>query len=135
MLLGSSIGQIVHPLFIAFATLLAWFYALIPNYAVAIALLTIPVMIVVFPITRRGTRSMMKMQLLAPELKKIQTRYKVQPSMTVAEKQATRTQLNEEMMALYKENNVSPTGGCVPLFMQFPIFIVLYDTIRALTHK
>jgi YidC/Oxa1 family membrane protein insertase len=135
MLFASSLGEIVHPLFIAFATVLAWFYSLVPNYAVAIALLTITVMIIAFPITRKGTRSMMKMQLLAPELKKIQARYKVQPSMTVAEKQATRARLNEEMMALYKENNVSPTGGCLPMFMQFPIFIILYDTIRGLTHK
>jgi YidC/Oxa1 family membrane protein insertase len=135
MLFASSLGQIVHPLFIAFATVLAWFYSLVPNYEIAIALLTITVMIVAFPITRKGTRSMMKMQLLAPELKKIQAKYKVQPSMTVAEKQAARARLNEEMMALYKENNVSPTGGCLPMFMQFPIFIILYDTIRALTHK
>src|ERR1700733_4494402 len=56
MLLASSIGQIVHPIFIAFATLLAWFYALIPNYAVAIALLTLTVMIVAFPITRPGAQ-------------------------------------------------------------------------------
>ena len=134
MLLASSIGQIVHPIFIAFATLLAWFYALIPNYAVAIALLTLTVMIVAFPITRRGTRSMMKMQLLAPELKRIQAKYKAQPSMTMAEKQESRTRLNEEMMALYKENDVTPTGGCLPMFLQFPIFIILYDTIRGLTH-
>ena len=51
-------SNLVHPLFWAFAWLLAEFYSLIPNYAVAIALLTIAVMIVAFPITRRGTRSM-----------------------------------------------------------------------------
>lgn len=134
MILASSIGEIAHPFFIAFAWLIATFYALIPNYAIAIALLTIVVMIVVFPITRRATRSMMKMQLLAPELKKIQNRYKTQPGMTAAEKQEARQHLNEEMMALYRENGVSPTGGCLPMLLQLPIFWILYGTIRGLIH-
>jgi YidC/Oxa1 family membrane protein insertase len=134
VILASSIGEIAHPFFITFAWLIAAFYALIPNYAIAIALLTIVVMIVVFPITRRATRSMMKMQLLAPELKKIQTRYKTNPSMTAAEKQEARQHLNEEMMALYRENGVSPTGGCLPMLLQLPIFWILYGTIRGLIH-
>jgi YidC/Oxa1 family membrane protein insertase len=134
MILASSIGEIAHPFFIAFAWLIAAFYTLVPNYAIAIALLTIVVMIVVFPITRRATRSMMKMQLLAPELKKIQTRYKTNPGMTAAEKQEARQHLNEEMMALYRENGVSPTGGCLPMLLQLPIFWILYGTIRGLIH-
>jgi YidC/Oxa1 family membrane protein insertase len=134
VIFASSIGEIAHPFFIAFAWLIAAFYALVPNYALAIALLTIVVMIIVFPITRRATRSMMKMQLLAPELKKIQARYKVQPGMTAEEKQETRQHLNEEMMALYRENGVSPTGGCLPMLLQLPIFWILYGTIRGLIH-
>lgn len=134
MIFASSIGEIAHPFFIAFAWLIAVFYSLIANYAIAIALLTIVVMIVVFPITRRATRSMMKMQLLAPELKKIQTRYKTNPGMTAAEKQEARQHLNEEMMALYRENGVSPTGGCLPMLLQLPIFWILYGTIRGLIH-
>ncbi|HUZ18984.1 MAG TPA: YidC/Oxa1 family membrane protein insertase [Acidimicrobiales bacterium] len=134
MLLASSLGKIVHPLFIAFAWLLALFYSWIPNYAVAIMLLTLTVMIVVFPITRKGTRSMMKMQILAPEMKKLQARYKAPAGASAAERTEARQKLNEEMMALYKENGVSPTGGCVPMFLQFPAFIILYDTIRGLTH-
>ena len=55
--------------------------------------------------------------------------------MTVIEKQESRQKLNEEMMALYKENGVSPTGGCLPMFLQFPIFWILYSTIRGLTHE
>ncbi len=134
-LLASTIGKIFQPLFDLFAWLLAAFYSLIPNYAVAIALLTIVVMIVVFPITRRGTRSMMRMQLLAPELKQIQNKYKAKAGMSTAERQELRQKLNEEMMALYKEHGVSPTGGCLPMFLQFPIFIILYDTIRGLTRE
>ena len=134
MVLASSIGEIAHPFFILFAWLIERFYSLIPNYAIAIALLTLVVMIVVFPITRRSTRSMMKMQLLAPELKKIQNRYKMPPGTPVAERQQARQRLNEEMMALYRENNVSPTGGCLPMLLQLPIFWILYGTIRGLIH-
>jgi len=133
--LASSIGNLVHPLFIAFAWLLAEFYSVIPNYAIAIALLTITVMIVVFPITRRGARSMMRMQVLAPDMKVLQAKYKAKPGMATAERQELRQKLNEEMMALYKENGVSPTGGCLPMFLQFPIFWILYATIRGLTHE
>lgn len=134
MLLASTLGQIAHPFYLAFAYLLAAFYAAIPNYAIAIALLTLVVMIVVFPITRRGTRSMMKMQLLSPEMKKLQAKYKSPPGTPPAERNANRQALNEEMMALYKENGVSPTGGCLPMFLQFPIFLILYGTIEGLTH-
>jgi len=134
VLLASSIGEIAHPFFIVFAWLIERFYSLIPNYAIAIGLLTLVVMVVVFPITRRATRSMMKMQLLAPELKKIQTRYKVPPGTPIAERQEARQRLNEEMMALYRENNVSPTGGCLPMLLQLPIFWILYGTIRGLIH-
>ena len=133
-MIASTIGQIVHPLFELFAWLLAAFYSVIPNYAIAIALLTLTVMVVVFPITRRGTRSMMRMQLLSPDIKELQRRHKAQPGATTLERQEARTKLNEEMMGLYRERGVSPTGGCLPMFMQFPIFWILYDTIRGLTH-
>ena len=135
MLFASTIGQIGQPFYKAFAWVLALIYSAIPNYAISIALLTVLVMIVVFPVTLKGTRGMMKMQLLAPELKKIQARHKAPAGASVEEKQEARKALNEEMMALYKENNTSPTGGCLPLFLQMPMFLILYGTIRGLTHK
>ena len=54
--------------------------------------------------------------------------------MSTAERQEARTHLNEEMMALYRENNVSPTGGCLPMLLQLPMFWILYGTIRGLIH-
>ena len=129
----SIIGTVLHPIFVLVGYVLAFFYGLIPNYAVAIALLTIAVMIVVFPLTRASARSMMRMQLLAPEMKKIQTRYKAKPGMPTAERQELRQKMNEEVMALYRENGVNPTGGCLPMFLQFPILIVLYDVVRGLS--
>jgi YidC/Oxa1 family membrane protein insertase len=135
MLLASNpISSIAQPLFNAFAQVLAFFYSLVPNYAVAIALLTVAVMIVVFPITRRGTRSMMRMQIYQPELKKLAQRYKAPQGATAAEKAELRQRQQEEMMAFYKENNISPTGGCLPMFLQLPIFWILYGTIRGLVH-
>ena len=129
----SIVGTVLHPIFVLVGYVLAFFYGLIPNYAVAIALLTIAVMIVVFPLTRASARSMMRMQLLAPEMKRIQNRYKPKAGTPTAERQELRQKMNEEVMALYRENGVNPTGGCLPMFLQFPILIVLYDVVRGLS--
>jgi len=106
------------------ANLLAVIYAAVPNYAVAIIGLTLAIMIVMTPLTLKGTRSMMVMQQLQPEMKKIQTRYK-----------DDRQKLNEELLKFYKENDISPLGGCLPLLVQMPIFIVLYQVLRGLTRR
>lgn len=135
MILASTLGNIVHPFYVIFADVLSYCYDLVPNYAIAIAMLTLLVMLVVFPITLRGTRGMMKMQLLSPELKKLQAKYKVQPGMSVAERQDLRQRQQQEMMAVYKENGVSPAGGCLPMLLQFPIFLILYGTVRGLIHQ
>jgi YidC/Oxa1 family membrane protein insertase len=80
-------------------------------------------MIVTAPLTVKSTKSMVSMQRLAPELKKLQQKYK-----------GDRQKLNEEMMSLYKEHGVNPAGGCLPMVIQFPVFIILYDVIRGLTN-
>ncbi len=129
----SIIGTVLHPIFVLVGYVLAFFYGLIPNYGIAIALLTVAVMIVVFPLTRASARSMMRMQLLAPEMKKIQNRYKPKAGMSTADRQELRQKMNEEVMALYRENGVNPTGGCLPMFLQFPVLIVLYDVVRGLS--
>src|SRR4051794_28458187 len=100
------------------ARILSFFYDLVPNYAAAIALLTIVVMIVLLPLTLKGTRSMLAMQRLSPEIRKLQERHK-----------NDRQKLNEEMMKLYKDNKINPLGGCFPLLLQFPVFIILYRVI------
>ena len=109
-------------MFDAIATVLAWFYSLIPNYAVAIALLTLTVMVLLTPLTLKGTKSMLQMQRLQPEMKKIQQQYK-----------GDRQKLNEELMKFYQENKINPLGGCLPLLIQMPVFIVLYRVLRGLT--
>lgn len=133
MILASGIGSVITPFAQVFAWVLAAYYSFTHNYGLAIILLTLTVMVVVFPLTRRGTRSMMRMQLLAPELQKIRERYKRDKAQSPQDRQEAQRALNEEMMALYRENGVSPTGGCLPTMMQFPIFIILYDVIRGMT--
>ncbi len=122
LLFASTIGQIFKPLYEALAWVIAVFYALIPNFAIAIALLTVVVMIVTAPLTVKSTRSTIAMQRVAPELKKIQAKYK-----------GDRVTLNEEMMKLYKEHGINPAGGCLPMLIQLPVFVVLYGVIRGLT--
>jgi len=123
VLLGSTLGNIFRPLYELMGTIIAFFYALIPNYAVAITLLTVVVMIVTAPLTVKSTKSMVAMQRLSPEMKKLQQKYK-----------GDRQTLNEEMMKLYKEHNVNPAGGCLPMVAQFPVFIILYGVIKGLAN-
>ncbi|MGQ0434182.1 MAG: YidC/Oxa1 family membrane protein insertase [Microthrixaceae bacterium] len=109
-------------LFEIIAKTLSVFYDLVPNYAVAIAMLTLVVMIVTTPFTLKGTRSMIQMQRLQPEMKRLQLKYK-----------DDRQKLNEELMVFYKENQLNPLGGCLPLLLQAPIFFLLFQVIQGLT--
>jgi YidC/Oxa1 family membrane protein insertase len=102
-----------------FAAALAGFYALIPSLGLAIILLTFVVRLLLLPLSIKQTRSMREMQLIQPEVKKIQAKYK-----------GDRQKMNEAVMALYKEHSVNPFGGCLPLLMQFPVLIGLFYVIR-----
>ena len=110
-------------LFEGISTLLNFFYTLVPNYAVAIALLTAVVMLITTPLTLKGTRSMIEMQRLQPEIRKLQVQYK-----------DDRQKLNEEMMAFYREHEINPVGGCLPLLIQAPVFSILFYVVRGLTN-
>jgi YidC/Oxa1 family membrane protein insertase len=111
----------LNGLYEVFAKSLAWFYALVPNYAAAIGLLTLAVMVVSTPFTLKGTRSMIQMQALQPEMRRLQIKYK-----------DDRQKLNEELMAFYKANNLNPLGGCLPLLLQLPLFWILFRVVRGL---
>lgn len=101
-----------------FAGILAFFYALIPSYGLAIILLTLTTRIVLLPLSIKQTRSMREMQVIQPQVKALQKKHR-----------GDRQKLNEEMMKLYKEHGVNPLGGCLPLLMQFPVLIALYQVI------
>ena len=102
-----------------FAAVLAWFYALIPSYGLAIILLTLAVRILLLPLSIKSTRSMREMQVIQPEVKRLQKKYK-----------NDRQKMNTEVMALYKEHGVNPFGGCLPLLLQMPVFIGLFYVVR-----
>lgn len=123
--LFKAVGDIFHPLFVGVATVLAYIYGIVPNFAVAIILLTLLIMALLTPLTIKSTRSMLAMQALQPEMQKLRQKYKGAEN---------REQLNQEMMKLYREQGVSPTGGCLPMFLQMPALIVLYDVIKGLAN-
>jgi YidC/Oxa1 family membrane protein insertase len=119
------VGEIFHPLFEFFGLILSGLYAVWPNYGFAIAGLTILIMLALTPVTVKSTKSMLAMQRLQPEMKKLQAKYKGAEN---------RELLNQEMMKLYKENGTSPFGACLPSLLQMPFLIVLYSLIRGLSN-
>jgi YidC/Oxa1 family membrane protein insertase len=118
------IGEIFHPLFEFFGLIMAGLYAVWPNYGFAITGLTILIMLALTPVTVKSTKSMLAMQRLQPEMKKLQAKYKGPEN---------REELNREMMRLYKDNGTSPFGACLPSLLQMPFLIVLYTLIRGLS--
>ncbi len=116
---GNPIEWVFGALEHALGGVLAWFYSIIPNYGVAIILLTISVRVLLYPLTAKSTKSMRAMALLQPEIKKLQAKYK-----------NDRQRLNTEMMALYKANKVNPAAGCLPLIVQMPLLFAMFQVIR-----
>jgi len=103
-----------------------YFHTLIPNWGIAIILLTTLIKIIFFPLTYSSTKSMAKMADLQPKVKAIRNKYK--KSKTDIDQ---RRQMNEEMMKLYKEQGVNPAGGCLPMLIQLPVFIGIYQMLLA----
>ena len=103
------------------AQLLAFFYDLVANYALATALVTVAVMLAFAPLTLKGTRSMLAMQRLQPEVKRLQ-----------AEHKHDRQAMNEALMAFYREHKINPVSGCLPTLVQLPVFFVMFQVIQGL---
>jgi YidC/Oxa1 family membrane protein insertase len=101
-------------------SILSFFYNVIPSYGVAIILLTLTVRVLLLPLTIKQTRSMQQMQRIQPQVKELQRKHK-----------GNRQKLNEELMKLYKEHQVNPLGGCLPLLLQLPVFFALYRVLTA----
>jgi YidC/Oxa1 family membrane protein insertase len=119
-----AIARALDPLMTLTARVLSFLYDVWPSYAGAIILLTVCVMTVLTPVTIRSTKSMLAMRRLAPQTKELQAQYR-----------HDRQKMNEEVMALYRANNVNPLGGCLPLLMQSPVFIALFQLLRGLTRR
>ncbi|MDO8527750.1 MAG: membrane protein insertase YidC [Deltaproteobacteria bacterium] len=98
--------------------LLKIFYKVVHNYGVAIILLTILIKILLNPINRKSMESMKRMQALQPKLKELREKYG-----------NDKERMNAETMQLFKNNKVNPMGGCLPMLLQFPIYIALYKVL------
>jgi YidC/Oxa1 family membrane protein insertase len=103
---------------------LRWIYQFVHNYGYAIILLTLLLSLLLFPLRLKQILSMKKMQVVQPKVKAIQEKYK-----RYKKTDPKRAEMNQEIMALYKENNVNPLGGCLPLLLQFPILLAFYSLL------
>ncbi len=107
-------GIIAKPLLI----ILKFFYSFTRNYGVAIILLTFLIKIIFHPLSIKSFKSMKEMQRLQPMIKEIKEKYK-----------NDKERMNKEVMELYKRYRVNPLGGCLPMLIQFPVFIALYNAL------
>src|SRR4051794_21600891 len=118
------LANILQPLINVFDSILNFFHDSIGvSWGFSIILLTIVVRIVLLPLTVKQFKSMASMQRLAPEIKKIQEKYKGQGGDAKQRQQ-------QELMAFYKEHQVNPFGSCLPLLLQLPVFISLFYMLR-----
>ena len=101
-------------------SVLQFWYDAAGNWGLAIILLTFTIRILILPLTFKSVKSMQALQVLQPEMKKIQERYK-----------DDRQRMNQEMMKFYQENKVNPLGSCLPLLLQIPFFIGLFDLLNS----
>ena len=88
------------------------------DYGVAIILLTVFIRLLMVPLTVKQTRSMYELQRIQPKIKELQKKYK-----------NDKEKLQEETLKFYQENKVNPFGGCLPLLLQMPVFIALYQVL------
>ncbi len=111
-------------MFQAAAWLISQFYSLTSNYIIAIALVAVVIMMLIFPLTLKSTKSMLEMQRIQPEMRRLQQQHR-----------GDRQKLNEEMMKLYQEHKVNPLASCLPLLAQMPIFIIMFRVLHGLTNR
>ncbi|MEI7966389.1 MAG: YidC/Oxa1 family membrane protein insertase [Actinomycetota bacterium] len=104
--------------------LIAQFYSLTHNYALAIGLVAVVVMLLITPLTLKSTKGMLEMQKLQPEMRRLQAEFK-----------GDRQKLNEAMMKLYQEHKVNPMASCLPIAAQMPVFIIMFRALRGLIDR
>ena len=98
--------------------LMKFFYRVIPNYGVAILLLTLFVRLLMFPLQQKSMKSMKRMQELQPHIKQLQEKHK-----------DNKEKLNIEMVQFMKTHKMNPMSGCLPMLVQLPVFIALYKVL------
>ena len=112
--------SLIRPISLGVLWLLKSFHVWIPNYGLVLILFSVLVKIVVFPLTKKSYQSSKEMQALQPEIAKLKEKYKNNPQ-----------KLNKATMGLYKERGVNPLGGCLPILIQMPLLISLFQVFRS----
>jgi YidC/Oxa1 family membrane protein insertase len=111
---------IIKPLAFGILALMKWMHIVIPNYGVVIIILVFLMRLIMHPITKKSQVSMSKMSTLAPKVEEIKKKYA-----------NNKTEMNKQMMALYREQGASPVMGMLPMMVQMPIWIALWSAVYA----
>ncbi len=98
--------------------IMGFFYSIVHSWGLSIIILAIFLNVLLFPLSKQSFTSMKKMQELHPQMEKLKVQCKDNPQ-----------KLNKEMLELYKKYNINPLSGCLPLILQMPIFISLYQAL------
>jgi YidC/Oxa1 family membrane protein insertase len=99
--------------------ILYWLHGFIGNWGWSIVILTVLIQTVLFPLTYKSMKAMAAMKKLQPDIARLQQKYAKDPS-----------RLNAETMELYKKSGANPMGGCLPMLLQMPVFIALFNSLR-----
>jgi YidC/Oxa1 family membrane protein insertase len=110
----SFVRLLAEPMFL----LLTFIDRMVGNYGISIILLTLLIKTVFIPLTHKSFKSMRAMQAIQPQIKAIQEKHK-----------GNKEKLSKETMALYKEHQINPLGGCFPIFIQIPFFIAFFNIL------
>ena len=114
-----EIANVLQPIIDGSNAILEFWHGIVGSWGGAIILLTFTIRLLILPLTFKSVKSMQKLQVLQPEMKKIQERFK-----------EDRQRMNQEMMKFYQENKVNPLGSCLPLLLQIPFFISLFYLLQ-----
>jgi YidC/Oxa1 family membrane protein insertase len=98
---------------------LAYIYAHVGNFGVAILMLTVVVRLIFFPLANKQYESMTKMKKVQPAMEELRKKYKDDP-----------TKQQQELLALYQREKVNPLAGCLPIFLQIPVFFALFKVLQ-----
>jgi len=100
------------------------------SWGLSIVALTIVIRLLVLPLSLKGIKSMRRMQILAPELKEIQEKYKAQPTDSPARRRELNQAKQRKTMELYQREKINPFASCLPFLLQIPFFFAVYQLLR-----
>jgi YidC/Oxa1 family membrane protein insertase len=113
-------SAILSPLAFGILAIMEWMYGFIGNYGIVIIILVFIIRTLIHPLTKKSQVSMSKFSKMAPKIEEVKKKYA-----------NNKTEMNKQMMALYREQGASPVMGMIPMLIQMPIWISLYSAIYA----